>query len=182
MIKAKIIKHIKGYIIGFAVFIILIPILIYGISQVGYYSSHIKLFDSRLIKNIISTSFFSIGLIFVVWSNIYLFIIGQGGPADVFNIAISPRSKKLVVAGPYRFTRNPMVFGMNSIYFSIATYLNSLIALIFVVFFFLVIIIYIKLTEEKRLLNDFGEEYLEYKRKVSMIIPFLPKQSKNQKN
>jgi protein-S-isoprenylcysteine O-methyltransferase Ste14 len=72
-----------------------------------------------------------------------------------------------------------MVFGMNSIYFAIAVYLNSLISLIFVILFLSVIIIYLRLAEEKRLFKDFGIEYLEYKRNVSMIIPFLSKKTNN---
>jgi protein-S-isoprenylcysteine O-methyltransferase Ste14 len=118
-----------------------------------------------------------VGVIFAIWSNIDLLRIGKGGPTDIFNIAISPRTKKLVISGPYRYTRNPMVFGMNSIYFAIAVYLNSLISLIFVILFLLVITIYLRLAEEKRLLKDFGNEYLEYKRNVSMIIPFLSKKT-----
>jgi len=62
-----------------------------------------------------------------------------------------------------------MVFGMNSIYLSFSIYLNSLPALIFVIIFLLLVIAYFKLTEEKRLLRDFGEEYLEYKRNVPMM-------------
>ncbi len=131
----------------------------------------------NFINYIIAIPLLIVGVIFAIWSNIDLLRIGKGGPTDIFNIAISPRTKKLVISGPYRYTRNPMVFGMNSIYFAIAVYLNSLISLIFVILFLLVITIYLRLAEEKRLLKDFGNEYLEYKRNVSMIIPFLSKKT-----
>ena len=179
MNKTEIIKHIKGYIIGFSLFIIFIPILIFNIARMPMPLFQITIFTLNYINYVIAIPLFLIGVVFAIWSNIDLFRIGKGGPTDVFNIVISPRTKKLVINGPYRYTRNPMVFGMNSIYLSIAIYLNSLISLIFVILFLLIIVIYIRLIEEKRLLKDFGNEYLEYKRDVSMIIPFLSKKTKN---
>jgi len=90
---------------------------------------------------------------------------------DIGGVAISPRTKKLVTEGPYKYTRNPMVFGMNSIYMSIAIYLNSLGCLLVVALFFFLIVRSVVASEEKRLLSDFGDEYMEYKRKTPMIIP-----------
>lgn len=179
MKKAEIIKYIVGYFMGFVVFVILIPYMIYAISQVASQRFHIPVFVLNAANYIIAFPFFIIGLVFVIWSNSDLFKIGRGGPADIFNIAVSPRSKNLVISGPYRYTRNPMVFGMNSIYFSIALYLNSLASIFFVILFLLVIIMYLKLTEEKRLSKDFGDDYLKYKKNVSMIIPFPVKRINN---
>ncbi len=164
-----------GYIVGFLVFVIIIPLIIYLISQIGHNFFKISIINSKFLKLAIVTILFSIGLIFTIWSNINLFRFGKGGPTDVFNVEISPRTKKIVVNGPYRFTRNPMVFGVNSIYLAIAFFINSLASLIFCLSFLLVIILYLKLTEEKRLLKDFGDEYRDYKKTVSMIIPYPPK-------
>lgn len=165
-------RHIVGYIVGILIFVIIIPCLIYFISQIGHSFFRIPIMNSNIIKFVIATLLLAVGLIFTIWSNIDLFKIGEGGPTDAFDIEISPRSKNLVVTGPYRFTRNPMVFGMNSIYFSIVFFVNSLASLILCTFFLFVIILYLKLTEEKRLLKDFGNEYRDYKKRVSMIIPF----------
>ncbi len=161
------------------VFVILIPAVIYAISQVAGRHFHFPEFILNAANYIIALPLFIIGVVFVIWSNMDLFKIGMGGPADILNIAISPRSKNLVISGPYRYTKNPMVFGMNAIYFSIALYLNSLASLLFVILFLLVIIMYLKLTEEKRLWKDFGDEYLKYKKNVSMIIPFPAKRINN---
>ncbi len=177
MKKTETIKHVKGYIAGFLVFAITLPALIYGFSRIEYPLFRVPIFKINLINTIISIPLFITGFILVIWSNIDLFRIGKGGPADVFNIEISPRSKNLVVTGPYRYTRNPMVFGANAIYFAIALFLNSLMCLIFVCIFQGIIILYLKLTEEKRLLNDFGEDYREYRKNVSMILP-LPRRKK----
>jgi len=115
--------------------------------------------------------FFLWGLFFLIWSNIFLVSRGKGGPTEGFGISISPKTRYLVIKGPYRFTRNPMAFGALSIYFSITLFLNSLTGFVVVIVIMLVAIIYLKTSEEKRLLKDFGDEYLQYKKKVSMIVP-----------
>jgi protein-S-isoprenylcysteine O-methyltransferase Ste14 len=170
-------KHVIGYAVGFSVFLLVIPVFIYISSE---FFGFFPLFLSKEINYLISIPLFLIGIIFAFWSNIDLFRIGKGGPTDVFGIALSPRTKKLVISGPYRYTRNPMVFGMNAIYFSLAIFLNSWISMALVALFLLIIIVYLKFTEEKRLMKDFGEKYLEYKRKVPMIFP-LPKRRGDKK-
>lgn len=165
-------KYIVGYIVGFLIFVIAIPLLIYFISQIEYDFFKFSIIGSVDIRLVLAAIVFVVGMIFTVWSNIDLFRIGKGGSTDFFNIEISPRSKISVVTGPYRYSRNPMVFGVNFIYFAIAIFVNSLASLIFCVSFLSLIVLYIKLTEEKRLLKDFGAEYTDYKNRVSMIIPF----------
>lgn len=107
----------------------------------------------------------------MIWSNVFLFKIGKGGPADGLGVSISPQTKKLVTIGPYRYSRNPMVFGAFSLYVSIVIFLNSIISLISLLIFLFIAINYLRLSEEKRLLKDFGDEYMDYKKKVSMIFP-----------
>jgi protein-S-isoprenylcysteine O-methyltransferase Ste14 len=100
-----------------------------------------------------------------------LFKIGKGGPTDGFNIAISPRTKNLVVTGPYRLSRNPMVFGAFSVYFAIGLFLFSALVLFTLAVFLGLSVVYLKQTEEKRLTRDFGEAYVAYRKKVPMIFP-----------
>ena len=171
MIKSQKREYITGFVLGFVVFIIIIPSIIYAIAQTGLFNRPLMYID--ILRYLIVALLFSIGLVFMIWSNIDLFRKGKGGPTDVFNVRISPRTKVLVVTGPYRFTRNPMVFGAHSMYFAIAILLNSIAALIFCLLFLFAIVFYLKRTEEKRLLKDFGEEYLAYKKRVPMLIPFL---------
>jgi protein-S-isoprenylcysteine O-methyltransferase Ste14 len=175
MNKSDIKKHITGYILGSFVFLILIPFVIYLTSLISSVSLGFNAPPIKHINYSLATLLAVTGVIFAIWSNIDLLIVGKGGPADLFNISISPRSKKLITKGPYRYTRNPMVFGMNALYIALSIFLNSLSALLFCLIFLSVIILYLKLTEEKRLLKDFGDEYLEYKKRVSMIIPLLSK-------
>lgn len=179
MIKREKVKYIVGYIVGFLIFMIIIPFLIYFISQIENSLFKIPILNSTIFRLVIAIILFVFGLTFTIWSNFDLLKTGKGGPTDVFNIEISPRSKKLVITGPYRFTRNPMVFGTNSIYFAITLAVNSLASLVFCLSFFLIIIFYLKMTEEKRLSHDFGNKYLDYKKRVPMIFPFPQKRIDN---
>jgi len=99
---------------------------------------------------------------------IWLFIsIGRGTLAPW-----SPTSK-LVVIGPYRHVRNPMISGV------LMTLLGESIAFgsigIFICFLLFLIInhIYFIYSEEPGLARRFGDEYLSYKRNVPRWIPRL---------
>jgi len=165
------IRHILGYTVGITVFVLLIPLGLYELSKLDSLLFKTGFIDARFIRIVISAPIFIVGVIFMIWSNVFLFKIGKGGPTDGFNIPISPRTKKLVTVGPYRYTRNPMVFSAFSLYFSIGIFLNSRVCLISLLLFLFLMIINLKFTEEKRLLRDFGNEYIDYKNRVSMIFP-----------
>ena len=111
----KLIRHILGFTIGFAIFVIIAPIGIYYISAAIDAFLGLGRFDDTL-WIILAAPFLIAGLTLVIWSNLFLVIRGKGGPADGFGVAISPRSENLVITGPYRYTRNPMVFGAYSSY------------------------------------------------------------------
>jgi protein-S-isoprenylcysteine O-methyltransferase Ste14 len=164
-------RHIIGYIFGFIIFILLIPLGLYELSKFDHLQANKVLINYALLRYIISLLFCLAGAFFMLWSNIFLFKIGKGGPADGFGMSISPQTKKLVTTGPYKYSRNPMVFGAFSLYVSIVIFLNSIIGLSCLLIFFPIGIIYLKLSEEKRLLRDFGDEFMDYKNKVPMIFP-----------
>ncbi len=168
----KTLRYIIGYIAGTTIFFVLIPLGFYELSKLDYLNRFVILINSTILKIAVAFLFFSTGIFFVIWSNIFLLKVGKGGPADGFGISISPQTKKLVTNGPYRYSRNPMVFGALSTYFSIVIYMNSLFGLIGLMIFFLIASIYLRFSEEKRLIKDFGEEYVDYRKKVSMIFPF----------
>jgi protein-S-isoprenylcysteine O-methyltransferase Ste14 len=94
-------------------------------------------------------------------------------------MAVSPKTQNLVVTGPYKYTRNPMLFGACTYYYAVAVYCNSVIAVAAVVLFMTFMLIFVKLTEEPRLLKDFGNDYEEYRRRVSMFIPWTQKRYKS---
>lgn len=80
-------------------------------------------------------------------------------------------TQKLVVKRPYTYCRNPMALGTTAFYFGVAIWTGSLSALGLSLIYPVVILIYIKLIEEKELEKRFGLEYLEYKRRTPFLIP-----------
>jgi len=165
------IRYIIGYLIGFTVFIVLIPYGLFKLSLLDNIIFSKALFKSNLIRYFISAIICVIGAFFAIWSNLYLLFKGKGGPLDAFGVSISPQTKKLVTTGPYKYCRNPMVFGAFSFYLSVVLFLNSIIGLISLFIFLIIVILYLRFSEEKRLIKDFGNDYQDYRKRVSMIFP-----------
>ena len=99
----------------------------------------------------------------------------KGKTIEIGNIEISPKTKNLVVSGPYKNTRNPMLFGTFSIYLAYALFINSITSVVVVIAIFVFMLTVVVKMEEKRLLKDFGNLYEEYRKKVSMFIPWFQK-------
>lgn len=171
----KELQQILGYSVGGSLVLLMIPYGIYSAAKHFDPILGIELLQNEQLKIILACILFSIGIIFGIWSIVVQNTIGKGGPLQVGNIEISPKTQNLVVSGPYKYTRNPMLFGACLTYFAFAVYLNSVIAVIIVVLFMIFMLIFVKSSEEKRLLKDFGKSYEEYRGKVSMFIPWIPK-------
>ena len=165
------VRYIPGYILGFTVFIILIPFGLYSLYRYDCLFSGRIIFSSDILRYLISVLVFLTGAYFAIWSNIFLFRIGKGGPVDAFGVSITPRTRNLVTTGPYRCSRNQMVLGAFLVYSSIVLYLNSITGVICLIILLIIMIIFLKMSEEKRLLKDFGDEYIDYKKKVSILLP-----------
>lgn len=84
----------------------------------------------------------------------------------------SGRTEPLVVAGPQRYTRNPLYFAVVLLAFGWGLYSASayvLVAALLLVFWFRFLLIPF---EERELFALFGEEYARYSEGVPMLIPF----------
>ncbi|MDG5789352.1 isoprenylcysteine carboxylmethyltransferase family protein [Evansella sp. AB-P1] len=79
--------------------------------------------------------------------------------------------KKLVVSGPYRYTRNPMISGVAFVLLGESLLLCSMSVLLWFIFFTVVNYTYFIFGEEPLLTKKFGEEYLEYKKNVPRLLP-----------
>jgi protein-S-isoprenylcysteine O-methyltransferase Ste14 len=80
---------------------------------------------------------------------------------------------KLMVAGPYAYTRNPLYIGNLLIYTGIGVISNSLfpyLIIVAILFFIFQYIMIIK-DEEEYLLSTFKISYMEYCKKVNRFIP-----------
>jgi protein-S-isoprenylcysteine O-methyltransferase Ste14 len=80
-------------------------------------------------------------------------------------------TKKLLIIGPFKYCRNPMTLGTITAYSGVAILVGSYTALLVVFIFALMLLVYLKLIEEKELEMRFGQEYLEYKKNTSFILP-----------
>lgn len=168
-------KMILGYVVGGVFVIILIPSIIYLATTLIDDIYKIEIFQDRTLKWSVAAVLLIVGLAFGISSIIYQNVIGKGGPLEISNIEISPKTKYLVVSGPYRFIRNPMLFGTLLIYFAIALMINSITAVILLVLFAVVMLTVVVKKEEERLLKDFGDQYREYRERTSLIMPWFPK-------
>jgi protein-S-isoprenylcysteine O-methyltransferase Ste14 len=81
--------------------------------------------------------------------------------------------KHLVVHGPYRFVRNPMISGVIFILIGEALILRSVAHGWWAAAFVLINAIYIPLFEEPQLEERFGDSYREYRRHVRRFLPRL---------
>jgi len=149
------------------------PSIIYIITSLFDNVYRIEIIQNRIIRWIVIIILLVIGLIYGIWSVIIQNTIGQGGPVEVGNIEISPKTKNLVVSGPYKNTRNPMLFGTFLLYLAFALLINSITSVVLVGAIFVFMLTVVVKMEEKRLLKDFGNEYEEYRKKVSMFIPWF---------
>lgn len=78
---------------------------------------------------------------------------------------------ELVVRGPYRYVRNPMISGVVIVLFGESLVLLSPSHAAWAVTFLVINLVYIPLFEEPQLASRFGEAYLDYCRHVPRILP-----------
>ncbi len=166
-------RMIVGYIVGGLLVIVLAPSIIYTITSLFDNVYRLEIIQNTIIRWIIIIILLAVGLLYGIWSVIVQNTIGQGGPVEIGNIEISPKTKNLVVSGPYKYTRNPMLFGALLMYLAFALFINSIISVVLVGALFAFMLTVVVKMEEKRLLNDFGNQYEEYRKKVSMFIPWF---------
>ena len=171
-------KMILGYIAGGLLVIVLTPSIIYIITSLLDYVYRIEIIQSATIRWVIIMLLLVIGLIYGIWSVIIQNTVGQGGPLEIGNIEISPKTKNLVVSGPYKYTRNPMLFGTLLMYLAFALFINSITSVVLVSAIFAFMLTVVVKMEEKRLLKDFGDQYKEYQKTVSMFIPWFQRKNK----
>jgi protein-S-isoprenylcysteine O-methyltransferase Ste14 len=81
--------------------------------------------------------------------------------------------RRLVVHGPYRYVRNPMISGVLFLLAGEALLLLSRVHVVWALVFALVNATYIPLYEEPRLRRRFGDAYQEYCRHVPRFLPRL---------
>lgn len=125
--------------------------------------------DLGAINGILGGLLMAAGFFFALWSIYDQFARASGTPLPILP------TQKLLIDGPFRYCRNPMTLGTVAAYLGIAVYARTITGIGIVLLFGLLLILYLKLLEEKELTERFGEAYLAYKREVPFIIPKLPR-------
>jgi protein-S-isoprenylcysteine O-methyltransferase Ste14 len=121
---------------------------------------------SGLLCGIAGGALIAVGLGMLVWTVFLFDRVGEG------TLAIgSP--VKLVVHGPYRHVRNPMMTGVFCIQLGTAAAMQSLWLLGWFALFFTLVLIAIRTIEEPHLQKRFGADYDDYRRHVPRWIPRL---------
>jgi protein-S-isoprenylcysteine O-methyltransferase Ste14 len=106
-----------------------------------------------------------IGLALSGWAAALFVKSGQGTPAPW------DPPKRLVIQGPYRHVRNPMITGALLMLLAESILFQSLPIATWMTVFFIGNAIYFPLIEEKGLEKKFGDEYRNYKANVPRWIP-----------
>jgi len=109
----------------------------------------------------------------IVWSQIILTRSGEGHPNEILGHELGPLTRKLVTAGPYRYTRNPMAYGLILFYFAALPLLcNAISVLLLLPAACLFETWYHRRFEEPGLLKRFGSDYERYRGTVPLLFPF----------
>ena len=143
--------------------LIAIPFLIFLFTR-NSFSYDLISFNSPLFY--IAILFLIIGLWLSVWSvKTFYFKGGDGTPGPWKPIS------KLVIDGPYRYVRNPMLIGVFFLLLFESIFFSAIPIFYWFLVFFVSNIFYFKLVEEKDLIKRFGSDYEDYKSNVPMLYP-----------
>jgi protein-S-isoprenylcysteine O-methyltransferase Ste14 len=113
-----------------------------------------------LLSIVVSVPIFALGLSLPLWS-VFYFIKTRG-----LSVLLNP-PPKLITAGPYAYSRNPMVTGIIMLLLGLGVSLRSTsLVFVFTPLFILLNVLELRVIEEPELEKRFGNEYLEYKKKV----------------
>ncbi|SRR6266496_5861146 len=110
----------------------------------------------------------ALGAALILWCVFTFALIGKGTPAP-----FDP-PRKLVVAGPYRWVRNPMYIGAALVLAGTALYYRSAAIAAFAAGFCVVVHAFVVLYEEPTLERDFGAQYADYRNAVHRWLPRWP--------
>ena len=151
-------KHIRdffGYLLGGILFVCLIPTIMWLASGMP------ALLPVGVARGIGAVVLMLGGLVLSVYTIVYMRNRGKGNPMDAFGHEVAPRTQHLMVEGPYKINRNPMLTGTLVYLAGAAVWLWRWQAAVVLVVFFAIMMVQV-LSEERRLRRDFGEEYEAY--------------------
>ena len=105
---------------------------------------------------------FAIGIFIITWA--------------IYSLrkAVFVPGKKLIISGPFAIVRHPMYLGGITGAFGLSLFAGSLLGLVYS-FVLALVLSHISGAEEKELRIRFGDDYIEYMKKVPKILPLRKK-------
>jgi methanethiol S-methyltransferase len=82
------------------------------------------------------------------------------------------KMKILIISGLYAYVRHPLYFGIILFSLGLLLFLANFSIILFNIITFAYLIVGTKL-EEKKLIQEFGEDYKQYQKNVKMLIPYV---------
>jgi protein-S-isoprenylcysteine O-methyltransferase Ste14 len=152
--------HIRDWIALPFVVTVIIPFLLYRTGAPLMRTSPGTL-------QIVGAIVYVLGLSMQLYTTSLFFRFAQG------TLAPWQPTQKLVIRGPYRYCRNPMITGVVMMLLGEGLFFNALAILIWGCLFFVMNTMYFIFKEEPAMLARFGDSYVEYKRQVPRWIPRL---------
>jgi protein-S-isoprenylcysteine O-methyltransferase Ste14 len=159
MESPSIFKHLRD--------IILLPFTVSFVIPYLIYNSKDPLIPHNIMLKIIGWLIAVSGSAIFVYTVFLFKTIGQG------TLAPWEPTQKLIVEGPYRYCRNPMISGVFFMIVGEGLMLYSVNILVWGALFFFINTIYFIYVEERSLLHRFGSDYLQYKKNVPRWFPRL---------
>lgn len=118
---------------------------------------------------ILGLDFFICGAPWLIWAILWQLWKGKGTP-----VPLVP-TRNFLPTGPYRFCRNPMMFGFFCYISGWAALFNQAGAYAAAAVLMALLLAQIKWVEEKELAERFGDAYLRYKKETPFFFPEIPR-------
>jgi protein-S-isoprenylcysteine O-methyltransferase Ste14 len=120
-----------------------------------------------VIPVLVGAAAIGLGLVLVAWTAWLFATVGEG------TLAPWDPTSRLVVRGPYRHVRHPMISGVVLVLLGEAALLGSVALLVWSATVLAVNAVYLPLVEERGLRRRFGDEYDAYRAAVPRWLPRL---------
>ena len=155
----SVLKHIRDILILPCTVTVIVPLLIYDTK---------KLFlPGNSLITLLGVLLFLAGISLFLYT-VYLFRTQGRG-----TLAPWTPTQQLVINGPYRYCRNPMISGVLFILLGETLFFHSIAVALWSAAFFFINTVYFIFKEEPDLYKRFGEAYRTYKKHVPRWIPRL---------
>jgi protein-S-isoprenylcysteine O-methyltransferase Ste14 len=160
--KVKQTKYIKKTSLGGIIPRMILVLIIVLLFTTPFFSNHF--IESNIYNQMFGLVICAFGIAFAIWARITL---GENWSANPVELK---KEHKLIITGPYKLVRHPIYSGV--ILGLLGTTIANLQLRILILFLLVTFgMILRSKMEEKLMSKQFGDDYLEYKKKSKFLIP-----------